>query len=76
MEPADIRSGNCKAEGFHHREGIIRKLGIGLLAAAAIVASLTLAKNRVEPRRVATPDDTADRAEEKFDLDAIRDAGF
>ena len=64
-------------DGVLSQEEHIRTLGIGLVAVAAVMASLTIARQRSEMRR-AEPQPTPGRAPALADmnLDAIRTAGL
>jgi hypothetical protein len=57
------------------REVAIRTLAVGLIAVAALVASLTIARQRADQRSVAPDLDSASTQSEPL-LDAIRTAGL
>lgn len=76
MEPADTGHEDTRVR-ISNREGLIRTLGIGLVAIAAVVASLTLVRQRNEGQRP-EPQPAPDRAPAPpgLNLDEIRAAGF
>jgi hypothetical protein len=65
------------SDGVPSREELIRTLGIGLLAVAAVMASLTIVRQRNEERHP-EPQPTPGRAPVSagINLDAIRTAGL
>jgi hypothetical protein len=66
------------APGLSLREALIRTLGVGLIALAAIVASLTVVKQRQEEARPPEGEKRPQNlpASPRVDLDQLRAAGM
>jgi hypothetical protein len=66
------------APGLSQREALIRTLGVGLIALAAIVASLTVVKQRQEEARPSEGEKRPQHlpASPRVDLDQLRAAGM
>lgn len=65
-------------QGLSLREALIRTLGVGLIALAAIVASLTVVKQRQEEARPSEGEKRPQNspASSRVDLDQLRAAGM
>lgn len=86
MHPAcrgRVGHGTCPYQGSEggtpvpSREVLIRSLGIGLVAIAAVVVSISVARSRGDARREGVePALTGTLPSDKLDLDALRSAGL